>query len=67
MLPKQQGNKAEGNKVPQRPHLSHRVKKNPYLEEVGRQHCRALAQSKARCLPQCSHRKALWLSVGRCV
>lgn len=62
MLPKQQ----QGKKVPQRHHFSHRVKKNPYLEDVGRQHCPALTQSRARSLPQCSHRKVLWLSVDRC-
>lgn len=66
MLPKQQGNNAAGRKVPQRPHFSCRVKKNPDLEEVGRQHCPVLSQSRARSLSQHSHRKALWLSVGRC-
>lgn len=65
MLPKQQSNEAAGKKVPQRLHFS-QVKKNPDLEEAGRQHCPVLAQSRARSPSQCSHRKALWLSVGRC-
>lgn len=66
ITPKQQGSKATGKNLPQKPHFSHWMQRKPDMEEVGRQHCPALAQSRVGSLPHCSHR-SFGLSVGRCL